>query len=184
MGAGGFRIDAAKHMWPNDLKAIYTNLKNLNTEFGFSPESRPFIYQEVIDLGGEAISASEYASLGRVTEFKFSLKIGTVFRGQDKLTYLINWGPGWGFMKSEDALVFVDNHDNQRGHSAGGDVILTYKIAKQYKMALAFILAHPYGLPRIMSSFYFENSETGRYANKIKHKCILRRSFLSELAVS
>lgn len=161
----GFRVDAAKHMWPDDLKTIYKNLKNLNTEFGFSEGSRPLIYQEVIDLGGEAISASEYTNLGKVTEFKFSLKIGTVFKGRDKLTYLINWGQGWGFMKSEDAVVFVDNHDNQRGHSAGGDAILTYKSPKQYKMAVTFMLAHPYGLPRLMSSFYFENSETGKLVN-------------------
>lgn len=148
-------------MWPTDLKAIYSNFKDLNTEFGFSPGSRPFIYQEVIDLGGEAISSSEYTSLGAVTEFKFSFKIGTVFKGHDKLTYLSNWGQGWGFMKSENALVFVDNHDNQRGHGAGGDAILTYKSAKQYKMALAFMLAHPYGLPRLMSSFYFDDSDAG-----------------------
>lgn len=29
-------------------------------------------------------------------------------------------------MPAEKALVFVDNHDNQRGHGAGGDSILTF----------------------------------------------------------
>jgi hypothetical protein len=38
-------------MWPCDLKYIYGQLKNLNTDHGFSPCTRPFIYQEVIDLG-------------------------------------------------------------------------------------------------------------------------------------
>lgn len=37
-----------------------------------------------------------------------------------------NWGEGWGFMPSDRALVFVDNHDNQRGHGAGGASILTF----------------------------------------------------------
>lgn len=54
IGVAGFRIDAAKHMWPNDLEAIYGNLKNLSTKF-FKAGTQPFIYQEVIDLGGEAV---------------------------------------------------------------------------------------------------------------------------------
>ena len=37
-----------------------------------------------------------------------------------------NWGEGWGLMPSDRALVFVDNHDNQRGHGAGGSSILTF----------------------------------------------------------
>jgi alpha-amylase len=32
LGVAGFRIDAAKHMWPGDLSAIYGKLKNLRTE--------------------------------------------------------------------------------------------------------------------------------------------------------
>lgn len=54
MGVGGFRIDAAKHMWPTDLQSIFSNLNNLSTK-AFPINSEPFIYQEVIDLGGEAI---------------------------------------------------------------------------------------------------------------------------------
>lgn len=55
LGVAGFRMDAAKHMWPEDLKAIYGELNNLNEEFGFTANSRPYIYQEVIDLGGEPV---------------------------------------------------------------------------------------------------------------------------------
>lgn len=51
LGVAGFRIDAAKHMYPEDLAKIYKAVKDLNTTFGFSKGSRPFIYQEVIDLG-------------------------------------------------------------------------------------------------------------------------------------
>lgn len=51
LGVAGFRVDAAKHMWPADLEAIYSQLKNLNTDFGFASGLRPYIYQEVIDLG-------------------------------------------------------------------------------------------------------------------------------------
>ncbi|KYO23551.1 pancreatic alpha-amylase-like [Alligator mississippiensis] len=64
IGVAGFRIDAAKHMWPGDMKATLDKLKDLNTDW-FSPGSRPFIYQEVIDLGGESIKSSEYFGNGR-----------------------------------------------------------------------------------------------------------------------
>ncbi|GAB0097241.1 Alpha-amylase [Sergentomyia squamirostris] len=161
LGVAGFRVDAAKHMWPGDLDIIYARVRNLNTVHGFPGNARPFFFQEVIDLGGEAISSSEYIGFGVVTEFKFSAEIGRVFRGNDRLAHLNNWGEGWGFLASNRALVFVENHDNERGHGAGGDQILTYKQAKQYKMAVAFAIAHNYGIPRIMSSFAFTNTEIG-----------------------
>jgi alpha-amylase len=56
LGVAGFRVDAAKHMWPRDLAVIYASVKNLSTSFGFLESARPFIYQEIIDLGGEGVS--------------------------------------------------------------------------------------------------------------------------------
>ncbi|XP_054493962.2 pancreatic alpha-amylase-like [Agelaius phoeniceus] len=164
LGVAGFRIDAAKHMWPADVKAILDKLEDLNTQW-FPAGTKPFIYQEVIDLGGEPIKGSEYFGNGRVTEFKYGAKLGTVLRkwNGEKMAYLKNWGEGWGFVPSDRALVFVDNHDNQRGHGAGGSSILTFWDARLYKMAVGFMLAHPYGLTRVMSSYrwprYFENGK-------------------------
>ncbi|XP_014855795.1 PREDICTED: pancreatic alpha-amylase-like [Poecilia mexicana] len=157
MGVAGFRMDACKHMWPGDLENIYGRLHNLNTKW-FPANSRPFIYQEVIDLGGEAISYKEYTHLGRVTEFKFGAKLGYVFRkwNGEKLSYTKNWGEGWGFMYSGEAVVFVDNHDNQRGDGAGGPSILTFWESRLYKMATGFMLAHPYGQARVMSSYTWD----------------------------
>jgi alpha-amylase len=93
------------------LEYIFSRLNNLNTAFGFPANSRPFLTQEVIDLGGEAITKDEYLHLGTVTEFRFSAEIGRVFRGYDLLKHLRNFGEGWGFMASASALTFVDNHD-------------------------------------------------------------------------
>ncbi|XP_069498854.1 pancreatic alpha-amylase-like [Ambystoma mexicanum] len=154
IGVAGFRLDAAKHMWPGDIKAILNRLQNLNTQW-FRTGTKPFIFQEVIDLGGEGISTSEYFGNGRVTEFKYGAKLGNVIRkwNGEKMCYLKNWGEGWGFMPSDRALVFVDNHDNQRGHGAGGASILTFFDARLYKMGVGFMLAHPYGFTRVMSSF-------------------------------
>lgn len=162
LGVAGFRVDAAKHMWPGDLEEIYKQLQSLSAEHGFPTGARPYIVQEVIDLGGEAISYNEYTHLGAVTEFRFGANLGKVFRGSQTLSSLVNWGPEWGLLpNSGDALVFIDNHDNQRGHGAGGADILTYKVSKQYKMAIAFMLAHPYGTTRVMSSFAFEDTDAG-----------------------
>ncbi|KAK7944770.1 hypothetical protein WMY93_000498 [Mugilogobius chulae] len=55
IGVAGFRVDTAKHMWPGDMQNVFGRLRNLNTKW-FPSGSKPFIYQEVIDLGGEAIS--------------------------------------------------------------------------------------------------------------------------------
>jgi len=38
-------------MWPGDLEIIYNRLNDLNTDQGFEPGSKAFIYQEVIDYG-------------------------------------------------------------------------------------------------------------------------------------
>lgn len=46
-----YRIDAARHMWPDDLEIIYSRLHDLNTTAGFPENARPFFYHEVIDLG-------------------------------------------------------------------------------------------------------------------------------------
>uniref|UniRef100_A0A8C8J781 Alpha-amylase n=1 Tax=Oncorhynchus tshawytscha TaxID=74940 RepID=A0A8C8J781_ONCTS len=160
MGVAGFRVDASKHMWPGDLTVIYGGLHNLNTRW-FNGGSRPFLFQEVIDMGGEAIQTSEYFPLGRVTEFKYGAKIGNVFRkwNGEKLSYTKNWGEGWGFMPDSNALVFIDNHDNQRGHGGGGNAILTFWDARMYKMAVAYMLAHPYGVARVMSSFRWNRAD-------------------------
>lgn len=38
-------------------------------------------------------------------------------------------------MPDGNALVFIDNHDNQRGHGGGGD-LLTFRESKLYKVLI------------------------------------------------
>lgn len=149
-----------------ELMEIFAKLNSLNTEFGFPENSKPFIYQEVIDMGGESISKTEYSGLGAVTEFMHSRDIGLAFRGRKPLHDLLQWGPAKGFLPSKDAIVFVDNNDNQRSDIGGGDEILSFKDKRQYIMANAFMLAHTYGLPRLMSSFEFDEGEQGPPADE------------------
>lgn len=165
-GVAGFRIDAAKHMWPESLQAIFGRLNNLSTAHGFREGTKPCIYQEVSDMGTpDQTIGHEYFHMGRVTEFRTCLYLGETFRGNNQLKSLQNWGTGWGLYDDDKALTFVDNHDNQRGHG-GGPMVLTFRDSRLYKMAIAFLLAHPYGLTRIMSSYYWEQRwEGGRDVN-------------------
>jgi alpha-amylase len=154
-GVAGFRLDAAKHMWPGDIYATLSRVTSLNTQW-FPSGTKPYIYQEVIDLGGEAVSANEYTYIGRVTEFRHGKNLGDVIRknGGRTLASLRNYGQSWGQLSALDAFVFIDNHDNQRGHGAGGfGSILTFFEANMYKIANAFELAWQYGHVRIMSSY-------------------------------
>lgn len=148
IGVAGFRIDAAKHMHPNDIAGILNRV-----------DGQPYFYSEVIDVGGEAVTSDEYLFLGDVEEFKYSRDIGSTF-DWGQLSWLEFFGEAWGFLPGEQAVVFVDNHDNQRGHGAGGD-ILTYKRGDFYALANVFMLAWPHGHPRLMSSYDFIDTEAG-----------------------
>eukprot|EP00057_Strongylocentrotus_purpuratus_P029258 XP_011683732.1 PREDICTED: alpha-amylase 2 [Strongylocentrotus purpuratus] len=154
IGVAGFRVDAAKHMWPGDLEDIVREL--WNTKDG----SRPYVYQEVIDRSGtEAIKSWDYVHIGDVTEFKYCDQIVGLGHGTNQAKWFENFGEAWDMMSSDHAFVFVDNHDNQRSHGGGGD-ILTYKDSWPYKKALAFGMAWDYGTFRIMSSFFFDDTDS------------------------
>lgn len=159
IGVAGFRVDAAKHMWPGDMDAIFKRLKNVRSDV-FGEGKRPFIYQEVIDLGGEPIKNTDYTYLGRVTEFKYGKFLSEVVlkKNGQKMIYLKNFGTGWGMIPSDDSVAFIDNHDNQRGHGGGGE-ILTYKNSRPYKIANAFMSAWNYGFTQVMSSYDFPLSQ-------------------------
>lgn len=140
LGVAGFRIDAAKHIAAGDIAAILSRVNG-----------SPYIYQEVIGAAGEPILPSEYTNNGDVTEFKYSNEIGQVFLN-GKLAWLSQFGEAWGMLPSDKAIVFVDNHDNQRGHGGGGTVV-TYKNGVLYDLANVFMLAWPYGYPQVMSRY-------------------------------
>ncbi len=41
-----------------------------------------------------------------------------------------------------NALVFIDNHDNQRGHGAGGQNIITFREPQLYKVLYVVMITH------------------------------------------
>ncbi|MGK7875770.1 MAG: carbohydrate-binding module family 20 domain-containing protein [Xenococcaceae cyanobacterium] len=167
IGVAGFRIDAAKHMAPRDIAAIVNQLDNLRADM-HGPNKRPYIFHEVIYGKGEAVRPKNYVDNGNVTEFRYGTEIGQKFRYDkgDKISELRTF-PGnpnaadWGLLASRDAVVFLDNHDNQRGHGSGSwksngeiDNILTnFYDERLYILGNVFMLAWPYGYPKVMSSY-------------------------------
>lgn len=148
IGVAGFRIDGAKHIDPVDLAAILNQL-----------DRDAYVYQEVIDLSdAEVVPATEYYATGDVTEFRYGLELSRVFR-TGQLAWLESFGPDWGFMPSDVGIAFVDNHDNQRGHGAGDP--LSFQDGRLHELAVLFMLAWPYGYPRVMSSYAFTDGTHG-----------------------
>lgn len=145
LGVAGIRIDAAKHQNSNEMAGYISLLpKDL------------YINQEVISGSNEAVTPSMYYNLGHVTEFQYSTELDQQFINGD-LTYLTTFGEQWGLMPSGTACAFMDNHDTQRN----GGALLTYKNESMYYVASAFMLAWPYGDVRVMSSYYFTDTDAG-----------------------
>jgi alpha-amylase len=151
----GFRVDAAKHIHTNDVNAI---VRSLNSKV----DPDPYIFQEVLDPGYEAVKKSEYYQNGDVIEAEYGRYLGEAFLGINgrNLSQLKTLGESWGLAPSDQSIVFVDNHDKQRGHGGGGNY-LTYKDGTLYDLANIFMLAFPYGYPMVMSSYEFSHPDQG-----------------------
>lgn len=146
IGVAGFRYDAAKHVPESDIQAINSRLHNVHPAWG---GGRPYIFQEVIADG--TIGTGSYTPMGDVTEFQYHRDISNAFK-DGNIAHLT--GLGSGLTPSDQALVFVANHDTQRG-----DPILTHTNRARYDLAQSFMLAHPYGTPKVMSSYTWSGDD-------------------------
>ncbi|HWV15768.1 MAG TPA: alpha amylase C-terminal domain-containing protein [Cellvibrio sp.] len=150
MGVAGFRIDAAKHMPPEDIANI---VKRLN--------GTPYIYQEVIGAAGEEVQPSQYTHICTVTEFNFTNTLGHYFKGRGRLKDIKNIGTSsWsGWLASTNAQVFVANHDNQRKQT--NDIITHKDGGNLNELAHVFMLGWAYGYPQVMSSYDWNSHNQG-----------------------
>ncbi|WP_017590881.1 carbohydrate-binding module family 20 domain-containing protein [Nocardiopsis ganjiahuensis] len=146
MGVGGFRVDASKHVPEDDMGAIIGALDEVP---GFG--GAPLVYHEV--YGDQTIPYTAYTPYGQVTNFDYKRDLASGFAGGDiaDLTDM----PDHGGLTAEESVVFVDNHDTQRYGPT-----LTHVDGDRYYLATAFMLAHPYGTPVVMSSYDFQGNET------------------------
>ncbi len=144
LGVAGFRIDAAKHMPADDIAAIIDGL----------PEGTR-VYQEVIRGQSEPIQPEHYLDNGHVWEFTVARTVKSMIESGG-LNPDVVFGPEGGSAPSEQAISFVDNHDTERNGES-----LSYADGEAYALALAFVLAHPYGTPQLTSGYAFVGRDAG-----------------------
>jgi len=145
LGIDGLRLEAAKHINPDDIANIKSRLT-----------TTPYITQEVIWGAGEAVTTEMYTQNGQVQEFRYTTTFREAFLkdGIASLQGLDN--QGW--VAGSDANVFVANHDTERNSGS----LNVYSPSNTYTLAAVLSLAHHYGTPSILSSYSnFHNSDAG-----------------------
>jgi alpha-amylase len=149
-GVSGFRLDAAKHLSSDDIQAILDMV-----------EDPGYIVQEIATGGRMANWVLPYISNGDVTAFSYTEAMGELIR-QRSWADLAPTGWFWNsreFIPSSEALIFVDNHDRQRGH--GGAAAISHRDGITYDLAQVYTLTWPYGRKRVMSSYAFDHDSEG-----------------------
>jgi alpha-amylase len=162
LGVAGFRIDAAKHIQQVSLDGI---LRLVDSTMAAEGRPLPYYFLEVIRGAGEALSPYDYygeaynsGGAADITEMPFQ-NAGFYFgSGGVHVSQLNPNGPpgsqfsaaAWGLMPADKAVVFLENHDSQ--HDVGR---VSYRYPKRYRLANVWMLAQPYGYPKILSSYSF-----------------------------
>jgi alpha-amylase len=146
MGVKGFRIDAAKHMFTDDIHAILAKL------------DRPaYIYQEVLLGPTDRLPRKDYLKNGDITVFSYPFSMGSAFKNRilAQLPNMIKED-----VDSSDAVVFLQNHDLERWGDQSN--LLTYgKDLELYRLAQVFMLTWPYGYPQLFSGYTFKDFDQG-----------------------
>ena len=157
LGIAGFRVDAAKHVPPADLEAIMTRVNNAAASAG---RPKPYVFLEVIAGNGEAVTPEQYFGIGfasagatDISDFAYGNRISDAFLGRGGATL---WSALQAFtsgemLPSDKGVVFIDNHDTQRGGAL-------YYADSTYELAAVMMFAHSQGYPSLMSSYGFDRS--------------------------
>lgn len=145
LGVAGFRIDAAKHMSADDVEAIV----------GALPSDTVIMSEVIRGSASEPIQPEEYLDAGSVFEFQYARDLGPGVRagviGDPQL------GAERPFhVPSQKAIVFVDNHDSERGEAS-----VTYRDGGLYLIANALMLADDFGTPVVYSGYAFSDRDAG-----------------------
>ena len=175
LGIDGVRFDAAKHMNPSDI-AAYLKGTAKTTNAG----EPLWVSQEIIPDGG--VVASTYFANGTVNEFHYVYAMKEMFRSLNgknlaQLESIMgtpnHWGGSWFFIPSDNATVFVNNWDTERGtltdppsslvasNHVSGVTNDTYN-NKRFDLANILMLAWPYGnTVQIQSGYIFTDNNAG-----------------------
>ncbi|MES5089017.1 alpha-amylase [Gardnerella vaginalis] len=151
-GVAGFRVDAAKHMSPQDVKAI----KAAAADAAGTTPDKIWWMQETIGFSEQdpRIQPDQYLQTGEVNEFEYSYRLRNYFYGSiENLKHITD-----KLIPSKKAAIFVTNWDTERDNASR---VLTYKDGKKYELANAFMLAYPYGTPNVFSGYEFTKRDEG-----------------------
>ncbi|MCX7977555.1 MAG: alpha-amylase family protein [Bdellovibrionaceae bacterium] len=140
LGASGFRIDAAKHIPPEDLNAI------------LSPLSTNYSFFELLKGPGEPIPVNDYLSISDVTASAYPFLVSERFTSGSlrDLPSVPSFLPS-----TEKSVVFLENHDYERLFDLR-DQLLSYREEPElFRLAQIFMLTWPFGYPQIYSGYHF-----------------------------
>ncbi|MFD7709338.1 alpha-amylase family protein [Streptomyces sp. NPDC059786] len=151
-GVSGFRVDAAKHVGQSDLAAIIGRLdRTVDGE-------KPYVALEVFP-GPGALSPFAFQDQGSLLGIDYAYQIKDTFKSYDggdgNITALRTLGERSGLLPGDKSLVFVQNHDSERG-----DTTLSYRDADTNLLANKFMLAYGYGRPQVYASYAFDGLAT------------------------
>lgn len=157
LGIRGFRVDAAKHVPAADLDAIMTRVNNAASTAG---RPKPYVFLEIIAGTGDAVTPQQYFGVGfasagstDITDFTYGTRISDAFLGRGGFTLwsalqAISSGE---LLPSDKSVVFIDNHDTQRGGAL-------YYADSTYELAAVMMFAHSHGYASLMSSYGFDRT--------------------------
>lgn len=152
LGVAGFRVDAAKHMSPQDVRGI----KDAAAKAAGTTPDKIWWMQETIGFPEQdpRIQPDQYLQTGEVNEFEYSYRLRNYFYGSiENLKHITD-----KLIPSKKAAIFVTNWDTERDNASR---VLTYKDGKKYELANAFMLAYPYGTPNVFSGYEFTKRDEG-----------------------
>ncbi|KAH9058953.1 glycoside hydrolase [Lactarius deliciosus] len=161
LGVDGLRLDAAKHMDPDDIADILSRLT-----------SQPYVTQEVIWGEEQPVTPDLYTGNGDVQEFRYTSALRDAFLGLDGGISSLEDLDSRGWVAGSSANAFVSNHDTERNKGS----LNVYSPSNAYTLASVFSLygpsslsaqkllltAHPYGRVSVLTSYgNFFNTDTG-----------------------
>src|SRR5262249_21685070 len=98
-----------------------------------------------------------------ITEFNYGYRVSDAFLGRNNTNLSALQNLAASLLPSDKAVVFTDNHDNQRADNIY--YASTFAGAPAYELAVIYTLAQPLGTVSIMSSYGFDRStQAGRDA--------------------
>ncbi len=134
------------------IRCELVGLADLRTE---DPATRAKIaayLNKLIGYGVSGFRVDAAKHIGQVDLLAIERLLHRTADGTGNITGLRVWGEAAGLIPSDKSLVFVENHDTERG---GNPATLSYKDGATNTIASDFLLAYGYGTPQVYSGFAF-----------------------------